>query len=160
MIPPCPSLLSLRPQLFARRHKIVFPYLETNPYLCLKGSWWDFSEQNFWKGLPTRCVGIGRVKRLDSKSARKVLYNIDLAEQTNDTKRFKKLKGEIWEFRSTYLGNQFRLLAFWDKTDSTDTLVLATHGIVKKNRKVPKKEIDPDVSGEKIRQEYFANKNK
>jgi len=80
-----------------------------------------------------------------------------LAEQTNDPKLFKKLDGEIWEFRSKYLGNQNRLLAFWDKTDKTATLVLATHGFVKKDQKVPKKEID---KAERIRQEYFANKNK
>jgi hypothetical protein len=46
------------------------------------------------------------IASLDKKSASKVFYNIDLAEQTNDTKIFKKLKGEIWEFRSKYLGNQ------------------------------------------------------
>ena len=54
------------------------------------------------------------------------------------------------------MGNQNRLLAFWDKTDSTQTLVLATHGFVKKDQKIPQKEID---KAEKIRQEYFENKN-
>jgi hypothetical protein len=37
------------------------------------------------------------ISNLDKKSASKVFYNIDLAEQTNDTKIFKKLHGEIWE---------------------------------------------------------------
>jgi phage-related protein len=97
------------------------------------------------------------ISKLDRKSANKVLYNIDLAEQTNDPKLFKKLKGEIWEFRSQYLGNQNRLLAFWDKTESTKTLVLATHGFVKKVSKVPQNEID---KAERIRQEYFNNKKK
>ena len=95
------------------------------------------------------------IAKLDFKSARKVFYNIDLAEQTNDSKLFKKLQGEIWEFRSSYLGKQNRLLAFWDKTDKTETLVLATHGFVKKDQKVPQKEID---KAERIRQEYFNNK--
>ena len=36
------------------------------------------------------------VEKLDRKSANKVFYNIDLAEQTNDPKLFKKLQGEIW----------------------------------------------------------------
>jgi len=53
------------------------------------------------------------VAKLDQKSARKLFYNIHLAEQTNDPKLFKKLQGEIWEFRSRYMGNQNRLLAFW-----------------------------------------------
>lgn len=95
------------------------------------------------------------IAKLDKKSALKVFYNIDLAEQTNDPKLFKKLKGEIWEFRSQYMGNQNRLLAFWDKTEKTETLVLATHGFVKKNQKVPQKEID---KAERIREEYFKIK--
>jgi hypothetical protein len=43
---------------------------------------------------------------LDEKTVRKVLYNIDLAEQTNDPKFFKKLAGEIWEFRTRFGGAQ------------------------------------------------------
>lgn len=95
------------------------------------------------------------VAKLDEKSAKKVFYNIDIAEQTNDPRLFKKLSGEIWEFRSKYLGNQNRLLAFWDRTDKNKTLVLATHGFVKKDQKIPQKEI---VKAERIRQEYFKRK--
>ncbi len=97
------------------------------------------------------------IEKLDQKSANKMFYNIDLAEQTNDPKLFKKLQGEIWEFRSKYMGNQNRLLAFWDKTETKDTLVLATHGFIKKDQKVPQKEID---KAERIRQEYFNRKKK
>ena len=97
------------------------------------------------------------IAKLDSKSANKMFYNIDLAEQTNDPKLFKKLQGEIWEFRSKYMGNQNRLLAFWDKTEPTETLVLATHGFIKKDQKVQQKEID---KAERIRQEYFNRKKK
>jgi hypothetical protein len=39
------------------------------------------------------------IAELDRKAAKKVFYNIDLAEQTNDPKLFKKLHKEIWEFR-------------------------------------------------------------
>jgi phage-related protein len=95
------------------------------------------------------------IAKLDKKSASKVFYNIDLAEQTNDPKLFKKLKGEIWEFRSQYLGNQNRILAFWDKTKPTETLVMAAHGFVKKESKVPQKEID---KADRIRVQYFNNK--
>jgi phage-related protein len=95
------------------------------------------------------------VAKLDKKSAKKVFYNIDLAEQTNDPKLFKKLNKEIWEFRSLYLGNQNRLLAFWDKTEPTATLVLATHGFIKKGDKVPISEIE---KAERIREEYFLIK--
>jgi len=74
----------------------------------------------------------------------------------NNPKLFKKLEGEIWEFRTKYNGIQYRLFAFWDKTEKTDTLVISTHGIIKKVSKVPKSEIE---KANKIRLEYFNFKN-
>ena len=94
---------------------------------------------------------------LKPKAVKKVLYNIDLAEQTNDPRLFKKLKKEIWEFRTLYEGLQVRLLAFWDKTSKEQTLVVATHGFVKKVDKVPENEIDRAV---RIREQYFKSKTK
>jgi phage-related protein len=94
---------------------------------------------------------------LDPKTAIKLFYNIDLAEQTNDPKLFKKLKNEIWEFRTLYAGLQIRLLAFWDKTDGKKTLVIATHGFIKKVDKIPAIEIERAV---RIREKYFINKQK
>lgn len=94
---------------------------------------------------------------LDIKSVRKVFYNIDLAEQTNDPKLLKKLQSNIWEFRTKYAGLQIRLLAFWDRTDGEETLVVATHGFIKKVDKVPKNDIERAI---KIRSTYFENKSK
>ena len=70
---------------------------------------------------------------LDPKAARKIFYNIDLSEQSNDPKLFKKLHKDIWEFRTKFGGQQIRLLAFWDKDAATETLVFATHGLIKKS---------------------------
>ena len=92
---------------------------------------------------------------LDQKSIKKVIYNIDLTEQTNDPKLFKKLQNDIWEFRTKYNGSQIRLLAFWDKTDNKETLVIATHGFIKKVDKVPKNEIERAV---RLKENYFKNK--
>ena len=97
------------------------------------------------------------IAELDIKAVRKVFYNIDLAERTNDPRLFKKLQGDIWEFRTNYAGLQIRLLAFWDKTGNENTLVLATHGFIKKVDKVPKNEIERTL---KIRTKYFENKLK
>ena len=97
------------------------------------------------------------IAKLDQKTARKIIYNIDLAEQTNDPRLFKKLQNDIWEFRTKYAGLQIRLLAFWDKTDDKETLVIATHGFVKKVDKVPSNEIE---RAERIRDKYFNNKLK
>jgi len=92
---------------------------------------------------------------LDFKSQKKVVYNVRMAEQTNDPELFKKLNNDIWEFRTKYLGKQIRLLAFWDKTNDTETLVLATSGFIKKTQKTPKNEID---RAERIRKQYFEEK--
>ena len=95
------------------------------------------------------------LSKLDRKAAQKAIYNIDLAEQTNDPRRFKKLNDDIWEFRTKYGNSQIRLLAFWDKTDKLNTLVIATHGFIKKEDKVPKNEI---LRASVIRKKYFELK--
>jgi phage-related protein len=69
---------------------------------------------------------------IDSKASKKIFYNIDKAKKENNPKLFKKLNGNIWEFRTLYNGLHYRLLAFWDKDNEIDTLVIATHGFVKK----------------------------
>lgn len=94
---------------------------------------------------------------LESKTTKKVFYNIDLAEQTNDPKLFKKLQNEIWEFRTKFSGFEIRLLAFWDKSKDEETLVIAALGFIKKGDKVPKREIDRAVT---LRENYFKNKAK
>ena len=97
------------------------------------------------------------IAELDPKAIRKIFYNIDLAEQTNDPKLFKKLQNEIWELRTKFGGLQIRLLAFWDKSDNKETLVIATHGFIKKVDKVPANEINRAI---RLRVKYFNNKFK
>jgi hypothetical protein len=38
------------------------------------------------------------------------------------------------------------LLAFWDKTSATETLVVSTHGFIKKRSKVPDNEIQKAIT--------------
>jgi phage-related protein len=94
---------------------------------------------------------------LDKKPRKKVLFNIWKSREVNDLELFKKLVNEIWEFRTKYSGKEIRLLAFWDKEESTNTLVVATHGFIKKQQKTPKNEID---RAEQLRKDYFNFKNK
>ena len=95
------------------------------------------------------------IKKLDKKAARKVLYNIDLSEQTRDSRLFKKIHDDIWEFRTLYSKTQIRLLAFWDRTEKTETLVIATHGFIKKVDKIPGNEI---LRAKNLKNIYFQNK--
>ena len=83
----------------------------------------------------------------------KIYYNIRKAQITNDPELFKKLTATIWEFRTLYNHNCYRLFAFWDKTNNT--VVLATHGIVKKTAKTPKTDIE---KADRIRLQYFTQK--
>jgi len=92
---------------------------------------------------------------LDDKSREKILYNIYKARVIVDKELFKKLTSEIWEFKTLYNKKYYRLFAFWDKTDKIETIVISTHGIVKKTDKIPKSEIE---KAEKIRKQYFERK--
>jgi phage-related protein len=92
---------------------------------------------------------------LERKQYEKILYNIRKSQVELDPELFKKLSDDIWEFRMLYQGLQYRLLAFWDKTSTINTLVVSTHGFVKKRSKVPDKEIQKAVN---IRTKYLAEK--
>ena len=85
----------------------------------------------------------------------KIIYNIRKVEGgIINSELFKKLDNtDIWEFRTLYNGIQYRLFAFWDTEGAT--LVVATHGIIKKVWKVPSKEI---LKAEEIRRQYFESK--
>ena len=52
------------------------------------------------------------LSELDRKHYEKILYNIRKAQTEHDPELFKKLTGEIWEFRTLYQGLHYRLLAF------------------------------------------------
>lgn len=88
---------------------------------------------------------------------KKVLYNIwRVIGGEKNSELFKKLENsEIWEFRTLYNGTAYRLFAFWDTKQ--ETLVVATHGIIKKTQKTPKKEI---AKAEAIMRQYFELKGK
>lgn len=94
---------------------------------------------------------------LDEKARNKVVYNIWKARSVNDKELFKKLHDEIWEFRTKYNKAYYRLFAFWDKIDKNDTVVISTHGLIKKTDKIPNTEIE---QAETLREKYFNEKNK
>lgn len=96
------------------------------------------------------------VRSLPLKVQQKITYNYKKIEHgIVDKELFKKLENsEIWEFRTLFNGNCYRLFSFWDT--ETGTLIVATHGIVKKTQKTPQKEI---AKAEEIRQQYFELKH-
>ncbi len=97
------------------------------------------------------------LENLDDKAREKIYYNIKKAQQSNDNELFKKLNENIWEFRTLYNSKAYRLFSFWDSTKEQKTLVIATHGILKKTQKTPPKEIK---KAENIRIGYLEYKLK
>ena len=95
------------------------------------------------------------VLSLQASAMKKVLYNVQrIVCGEQNAELFKKLEGtDIWEFRTLFNGVHYRLFAFWDT--ETNTLIVATHGIIKKTQKTPKKEI---AKAENIRKKYFEHK--
>lgn len=95
------------------------------------------------------------LRALPDKAKKKVTFNLLKVEGgIIDKELFKKLDNtDIWEFRTLFNGICYRLFAFWDT--EKDTLVIATHGIIKKTQKTPAKEIQ---KAEALRKQYFENK--
>lgn len=68
------------------------------------------------------------------------------------TRFFKKLVGtELWEVRTEYSGNAFRLLGFFDG----ENLIVLTSGFAKKTQKTPKQEIE---TAKRRMKDYFTRK--
>ena len=93
------------------------------------------------------------LKTLNEKVREKIIYNARKITITVDKEIFKKLEGEIWELRTIYERQCYRFLAYWDKRDNRNTLVIVTHGFVKKTSKTPKAE---NEKAERMRKKYFA----
>lgn len=94
------------------------------------------------------------LESLPEKVQDKIAFNISKSRYFIDKELFKKLNEEIWEFRTRYQGMTYRLLAFWD--NEAGSLVVATHGFIKKTQKTPANEIN---RAEALRKEYFSNKH-
>lgn len=92
------------------------------------------------------------MEKLSPEEKEEILARVREATKSNNPRLFEKLNKNIWEFRSQYNGRQFRLLAFWDKTQKA--FVVATHGFIKKTQKTPPQEIE---KAEKIMKRYYQN---
>ncbi len=92
---------------------------------------------------------------IDEKARDKIIYNIFKAQSSSDKELFKKLNDEIWEFRTLFNKTHYRLFAFWDKTDKIATVVVSTHGLIKKTDKTPQGDLD---KAERLMKLYWEQK--
>ncbi len=95
------------------------------------------------------------VKSLPPKVQDKIHFNIRKVETgLADKTVFKKLEGhELWEIRTKYFGNTYRLLCFFDRY--TGGLVVATNGFMKKTEKTPQQEME--LSEQIVKKYYIDN---
>ena len=130
----------------------MFRKLETKYYFCIKNI---VSMTTFQLALLEEAKIF--LEKISPQARTKILYNIwRVAGGERNSELFKKLENsEVWEFRTLYNGIAYRLFAFWDTEEQT--LVVATHGLIKKTQKTPKKEI---MRAEVIMKQYFELKDK
>ncbi len=90
---------------------------------------------------------------LPQKVRDKIDFNIARCQYTMDSELFCKLKDtNVWEFRTRYGSDIYRLYAFWDTR--IETYVVVTHGVQKKWQKADQRDIDKT---EKERKEALKN---
>lgn len=94
---------------------------------------------------------------IGDKPRKKLFHAIRKTKERLFGQWFAKLKSSdgIFEFRVDDNGKFYRLFAFWDTEEDEETLVVATHGLIKKSNKTPPAEIR---KAEQIRREYFEEK--
>ncbi len=94
---------------------------------------------------------------IEDKPKKKLFQAIRKTKERLFGQWFTKLKSSdgIFEFRVDDSGKFYRLFAFWDTEEYDETLVVATHGLIKKTNKTPPAQIR---KAEQIKWKYFEEK--
>lgn len=94
------------------------------------------------------------VDKIEKSARKKLFYAIRKTKMRIHGDWFEKIKNskDIFEFRVKDSNKFFRLFAFWDSTGETETLIVCTHGLIKKTNKTPKQDIE---KAEFIKERYF-----
>jgi phage-related protein len=95
----------------------------------------------FYKTIDGKCPVQEFLDSLSGKVAQKILWTLNLLEDLEIVPSiyFKKLMGtdEIWECRIKYGSSIYRIFCFFD----SHSIIVLTHGVVKKSQKTPQREI-------------------
>ncbi|MFM8179744.1 MAG: type II toxin-antitoxin system RelE/ParE family toxin [Candidatus Kapaibacterium sp.] len=86
------------------------------------------------------------IEALHDDAREKILFTMRKSQYAPDAELFKKLNEHIWEFRTHHRGHSYRLFAFWDTKERHDTIIVVTHGIVKKSTRTPIRDIHRAMS--------------
>ena len=109
-----------------------------------------------YKTMEGRCPVQEFLDSLTGKVAQKIIWVLRLLEdiETVPSTYFKKLTGtDIWECRIQYGTNSYRIFCFFDRC----SVIVLTHGFMKKTQKTPKQEIE---RAEFYRKEFLSWREK
>jgi phage-related protein len=111
----------------------------------------------FYKTIDGKCPVQEFLDSLSAKVAQKVLWTLSLLEDLEivPSTYLKKLTGadNIWECRVQYASNIYRIFCFFD----SHSVVVLTHGLVKKSKKTPQREIE---RAESYRKDFLGRRKK
>ena len=92
------------------------------------------------------------MESLQEKEQEKIQYGLLLKTQKRlSTKFVKHIKDGVYELRTEYAGNIYRVFFIFDEGN----IVVLFNGFQKKTQKTPQNEIDKAL---KIKEEYYADK--
>ena len=111
----------------------------------------------FYRSADGKCPVEEFLDSLSGKAAQKVAWVLNLVEDLDvvPSTYFKRLVSteEIWECRIQLGSNAFRIFCFFD----SNSVVVLTHGLIKKTQKTPQREI---VRAEAYRKDYLQRRTK
>ena len=111
----------------------------------------------FYRTVDGKCPVQEFLESLSGKVAQKVTWVLSLIEDLDvvPSTYFKKLvnSDEIWECRIQLGSNAYRIFCFFDG----NSVVVLTHGLIKKTQKTPQREID---RAEAYRRDYLQRRPK
>ena len=110
----------------------------------------------FYRTLAGRCPVQEFLDSLTGKAAQKIIWVLRLLEdiETVPSTYFRKLTGtDIWECRIQHGQNSYRIFCFFD----SHSVIVLTHGIMKKTQKTPKQEME---RAEFYRKEFLSRREK
>ncbi len=106
----------------------------------------------FYKTADGKCPVEEFLNSLSSKAAQKATWVLSLVEDMDivPSVYFKKLvnSDDIWEFRFQHGSNAYRIFCFL----TGKSVIVLTHGLIKKTRKTPLREIE---RAEAYREDYL-----
>lgn len=109
----------------------------------------------FYKTADGNCPVKEFIENLPGKAAQKVTWTLTLLEEMESlpSTYFKKLVNSdgIWEVRVSSGSNIYRIFCFF----TGNSVVILTHGLVKKTQKTPPNEIEP---AESYKHEYLSRR--